>query len=149
MRPTEPLPLYHSWPLASADQQFDLGMIDDRPSAATLPPMETAGIGRWHCDLPDDSVRWSPLVHDLFGIPRGASPTRRDALRLYDEASRAAMERLRSHALRHRRGFTLDIRIVPDAGAARWLRLIAAPVCDDDRVTAITGTKHDVSRLYR
>lgn len=52
------------------------------------------------------------------------------------------MERLRSHAIRHKRGFTLDIDIRAAAvGEARRVRLIGAPVCQGGKVICLHGLK--------
>jgi len=147
-RPEEPLQLYQSWPLDARAEQFSLGRILDHDECA-LPPMHDAnvamltmhGVGRWSCDLPDERLEWTDAVFDIFGLPRGAAVTRPEAAALYCEHSRAAMERLRAHAIRHHRGFTLDARIVPAQGQPRWMRLIAAPVCEGNRVVRLEGIK--------
>jgi hypothetical protein len=59
----------------------------------------------------------------------------------YVSESRVAMERLRAHAIEHKRGFTLDVEIEPTSGERRWMRLIAAPICIGDRVVRLRGLK--------
>lgn len=98
-------------------------------------------VGCWECDLADDSLIWSGGVYDIFGLPRGVRITREETVALYSEESRAAMNRLRAHAIKHRRGFTLDAEIYPIVGGGRWMRLIAAPMCDGDRVVRLHGLK--------
>lgn len=142
MRPTEPLQLFHSWPIAEAGRRFELGWVGE-----TLMPAfdEDAfarhAMGRWECDLADNSLTWSNSVYDLFGLPRGADLSRAATVAQYCEGSRAAMERLRAYAIRHSRGFTLDAEIRATDGTHRWMRLVAAPVCVDDRVVRLVGTK--------
>lgn len=148
MRPVEPLPLNHSWPLDARTEQFRLGFLFD-PESGALPPMQDAnssllalhGVGRWSCDLADERLEWTDAVFDIFGLPRGAVVSRPEAVALYCEHSRAAMERLRTYAIRHRRGFTLDARIVPARGGPRWMRLLAAPICEGRRVVRLEGLK--------
>lgn len=149
-RPTEPLPLHHSWPLAERERRFDLGYILDpvEPGWAVsmISPVDRQalaqrGIGLWECDLTDNALSWSTEVYDIFGLPRDAHVRRDEAVRLYCEGSRAAMERLRAYAIRHQRGFTLDAQIQPARGQTRWMRLIAAPVCEGDRVVRLHGLK--------
>jgi PAS domain-containing protein len=153
--PTEPLPLYHSWALADAPQRLDLGYLADDDAgdgARRAAPMLRADPTRgwWRCDLAGDRLDWSPPVRRLFGLNDPAIPDRAAVVSLYAERSRAAMERLRAHAIRHRRGFTLDVEIRAMDAATRWIRLSAAPVCDDARtVVALHGIKSDVSHLYR
>jgi PAS domain-containing protein len=140
MLPKEPLPLYHSWPLFDPYARFELGLAD--VSVAAAGPIET-----WRCDVATSTLTWSPGVFDLFGLPRDCVPTREASLPRYAEDSRVAMERLRAHALRHRRGFTLDARLrLPDGD--RWMRLTAAP-SEEEGALILAGTKQDVTVLYR
>lgn len=150
MRPTEPLALHHSWPLFERARHFALGRIEDGDrllSAADISAFRRNGgaprtLGQWECDLLDSRLDWSDEVYDIFGLPRGAAVTRDESVALYCEESRAVMERLRAYAIKHRRGFTVDVEIRPATGdAARWMRLIAAPVCEDDTVVRLRGVK--------
>ena len=154
MRHQYPLPLHHSWPLYEEARHFDLGWVHRtsvRPpdrSATAAPESGEAlarlGVGVWRCDLAGDRLTWSEAVFDLFGFPRDAAVARDDAVACYCEGSRVAMERLRAHAIAHRRGFTLDVEIGPALERTRWIRLVAAPICEGDRVVALHGLKYAV-----
>src|SRR3546814_11539747 len=74
-------------------------------------------------------------------MQRGAPVARVDAVARYREGSRAAMERLRAHAITHRRGFTLDVEIGPTPACSRWIRLIAEPLCEGAAVVGLRGLK--------
>ena len=89
----------------------------------------------------DERLTWSGGVYDIFGLPRGARVKRDEIVALYCEDWRAAMERLRAHAIKHRRGFTLDAEIRPVSGERRWMRLIAAPTCEGGVVRRLHGLK--------
>jgi PAS domain-containing protein len=142
----EPLALSHSWPLFEQPRHFQLGHIFNCVITDAIEPVRHGYVGnhhagRWECNLSDNSLIWSGGVYDIFGLPRDATVSRDEAVALYAEDSRAAMERLRAHAIKHRRGFTLDVEIRPVSGAARWMRLIGAPVCDGGRVVRLHGLK--------
>jgi PAS domain-containing protein len=140
MLPKEPLPLYHSWPLFDPHARFELGLADATVAAAG--PIES-----WRCEIATGTLLWSPGVFDLFDLPRDTAPTRAASLPRYAPESREAMERLRAHALRHRRGFTLDARLRV-SGGDRWMRLTAAP-SEEQGALILSGTKQDVTTLYR
>ena len=151
-----PSPLTHSWPLVEERQRFGLGLLFDAPAEALVLPefdaerLAAQGIGLWECDLvQDNALNWTAGVYDLFGLPRDAALDRDEIAALYAEPSRVAMERLRAHAIKHRRGFTLDAEIVPVTGPRRWMRLIAAPVCVGRHAVRLRGIKQDVSAVYR
>lgn len=142
----ERLPLTHSWPLSEQGLHFDLGCILNSVLTDAIAPAAVGDVGMhhagcWECDLSDNSLIWSGGVYDIFGLPRGAQLTRDEAVALYSEESRAKLEQLRAHAIRHRRGFTLDAEIRPAVGPRRWMRLICAPVCDGDRPVRLHGLK--------
>ena len=146
MKPREPLALFHSWALTERPRHFDLGRLEDWAPATIIRLAEehslaNFGVGRWECDLSDNSLTWSDGVYDLFRLPRGSAVARDQAVGLYCEDSRSAMERLRAYAIAHKRGFTLDAQISPHHGEGRWMRLIAAPICDGDRVIRLQGLK--------
>jgi len=150
LKPTEPLPLHHSWPLIERGPRFALGQIIDWPplgpdgfdlAAFNHQELAARGIGLWQCQLVDNTLTWSTTVYDIFGLPHDARLRRDEAVALYAEGSRAAMERLRAYAIKHRRGFTLDAQIRPASGPARWMRLTAAPVCEGHRVVRLEGVK--------
>ena len=151
LKPTHPLPVHHSWPLYERARFFELGQLhrcetlDPIPDvvdvAARLAPGRVP-IGQWECDLTDNNrLSRSDAVYDIFGIPRGAAVTRDESVAFYCEGSRAAMEKLRAYAIKHRRGFTLDVEIKPAQAPRRWMRLIAAPVCVDDSIVRLQGLK--------
>ncbi len=141
MRATEPLPLYHSWPLYDLHVHLSPVTLDNR-SAKSDQALAERGIGLWHCDLRDDRLSWTSGVYDLFGLDRDMTVPRPLAVSLYAPDPREAMEQLRSYAICYRRGFTLDVDIRPlNGGDERTMRLVAAPVLHDDRVVALHGIK--------
>lgn len=151
MKPTDPLPVHHSWPLYERARYFALGRLHGPDTlAAVADARDLAGAsqgsgvqsGWWECDLAaGDRLRWSNEVYDIFGLPRGIAVVREDAAALYEDGSRAVMEKLRAYAIKHRRGFTVDVDIRPTNASPRWMRLIAAPVCANDRVVKLQGLK--------
>jgi PAS domain-containing protein len=140
------LPLEHSWPLHEKPRHFELGTLLTCAITEALAPAQVGEIGMqhagcWECDLADDALLWSGGVYDIFGLPRGARVSRRDVVGFYAEHSRAKMEQLRSHAIQHRNGFTLDAEIHPASGERRWMRLVAVPVYEGNRTVSLHGLK--------
>ena len=141
-----PLPLDCTWPLWEQPKHFELGHVLNCAVTDLIEPGAVGALGVhhagcWECDLSDNSLIWSGGVYDIFGLPRGAQISREQSLALYCEDSRARMERLRAYSIRHRRGFALDVQIRAAIGETRWIRLIAAPSCERDRVVRLHGLK--------
>lgn len=141
-----PVELSHSWPLFEQGRRFELGLVLNSAAIDSIAPAIVGEIGIqhagcWECDLSDNGLIWSGGVYDIFGLQRGANVSRDEAVSLYCEESRAAMERLRAHAIKHKRGFTLDVEIRPAVGGRRWMRLIAAPLCVGGEPVRLHGLK--------
>lgn len=153
----DPLLLTNSWPLFDAARWMELrrviALCGEEPASAEEADMpaeapDAPPIGIWSCDLADNSLSWTGAVYDLFGIARDEPLTRSLATACYCPGSRRAMEQLRAHAIRHRRGFTLDAMIRRLDGETRWMRLSALPVLSDGKAVRLCGTKQDVTALY-
>ncbi|HEV2594700.1 MAG TPA: hypothetical protein VGU01_05815 [Sphingomicrobium sp.] len=135
------------WPLCEQGQHFDLGHIlssavIDSVSPARLGELGVQHAGLWECDLLNSSLTWSGGVYDLFGLERERRITREQALAHYTEDSRVRLERLRSDAIRHKCGFTIDVEIRAAAvGQMRKVRLIGAPVYAGELAIRLHGLK--------
>ncbi|MDO7835885.1 diguanylate cyclase [Sphingobium sp. HBC34] len=142
MRPTEPLPLNHSWPLYDLRTHLAPVLLDSDIARSDIALAER-GLGLWHCDLRDDRLNWTAGVYDIFGLERDLEVNRPLAVSLYMPDSREPMERLRAYAIRHKRGFTLDVDINQADGAGHCaMRLIAAPIVGPDGdVIGLHGVK--------
>ncbi|QGP79496.1 diguanylate cyclase [Sphingobium sp. CAP-1] len=142
MRPIEPLPLNHSWPLYDLRTHLAPILLDSEIARSDIALAER-GLGLWHCNLTDDSLNWTAGVYDIFGLERDLNVPRPLAVSLYAPDSREPMERLRAYAIKHKRGFTLDVDINQADGAGRCaMRLIAAPIIDaQGNVIGLHGVK--------
>lgn len=147
MRPIEPLPLNHSWPLYDLRAHLAPVLLDSSIARNDVALAER-GLGLWHCDLSDNSLRWTAGVYDIFGLERDSAVSRPLSAALYAPDSREAMERLRAYAIRHKRGFTLDVDIHQADGMGQCaMRLIAAPVLNEaDDVIGLHGVKQLLPR---
>lgn len=99
----------------------------------------------WECDLSDDSLRWSPGVFDLFGLPRGVPVERGAVVDQYTPESRAELDRLRSNAIATCGSFTFEAEIRQPDGSPRWIRIMADVVTRDGRATHFYGSKQDIT----
>jgi PAS domain-containing protein len=139
-------PVLESWPLSEQSRHFDLGLVLNSAVTDIIGPPEVGALGIhhsgcWECNLADNSLTWSGGIYDIFGVPRGLPVSRDEAVSFYSEESRAALEKLRSYAIREGRGFTLDVQIRPAVGGTRRVRIIGAPICQDGKTVRLHGLK--------
>lgn len=106
------------------------------------------GTGIWECNLADNRLCWTSGIYDIFGIERGAGLDRDYTASLYVDRSRRAMEQLRQHSIRFKRGFTMDAHIRQPGGEERWMRLSTMPIIENRRVTRLRGLKVNVTAQY-
>jgi diguanylate cyclase (GGDEF)-like protein len=106
--------------------------------------LAAAGAGLWSCRLDDGALDWAGGVHDLFGIPRGATLHRPRILELYEPASRRLLEIVRDRAITRHGAFLLDTEISA-GGRSRWIRIRAAVETAGGRPVRLSGTKQDVT----
>lgn len=143
----EPRPLSIGWPLYEPRRQFELGSLlgcaaDDLSDFAVRQALGRNRAGWWECDLAKNALTWTSGVYEIFGLPPDAAITRSEAVGLYTEGSRSAMERLRSYSIAHGGAFVLDAEVRPASGGAnRWMRLIGAPVTEEGRTVRLHGLK--------
>lgn len=136
-----------NWPLSDQGMHFELGHVLNSAIVEALEPAQVGSLapqhaGVWECDLSDSSLIWSGGVYDMFGLRRGLPITRDGILSHYTEDSRAKLERLRTHAIRHLLGFTVDIEVRAAAvGLTRKVRVIGAPVCVGENAVRLHGLK--------
>lgn len=147
MSPLEARPLQSGWPLHEQRGHFELGSIlepvpGELAEFAVRRALGQHRAGLWECDLADDSLVWTSGVYEIFGLPQAAVVSRHEALALYRDHSRGRMEKLRSYAIAHQRGFVLDAQVRPaQGGPDRWMRLIGSPVIEEERTVRLHGLK--------
>lgn len=143
MLPTEPLQLHHSWPIIERGVRLPQGVLEAGYSHGLTDD------GPFSCDLGANTLSWSASTFALFGLPAGITPVRDVVLPMYRTESRSALERLRTHAIRHRRGFTIDTEVDAPGQPPRWIRIVAVPEIEGGRSVRLSGLHQDVTHEYR
>lgn len=106
--------------------------------------------GYWRCDIANhDALTWSEMVYELFGLPAGTSVTRDWAVARYADASKAALERVRTYALDRKLGFILDAVIHVEEGDSHWIRVLAIPILAkrSGRIVGLHGLKRHLEQI--
>jgi diguanylate cyclase (GGDEF)-like protein/PAS domain S-box-containing protein len=107
--------------------------------------MALAGVGAWSCTLPDSRLTWTSGVYDLFGLSTHKIVDRRQAVEMYTDESREAMERLRAQAIAVGGNFTLDAQIRRAAGDMRWMRVTGEMTRNARGDSVLHGLKQDIT----
>lgn len=124
--------------------RFALGHVFRSPQAFADADQVPASdeIGHWRCDITDhDKLTWTDAVYELFGLPADTPVERDQAVARYSDHSKSVLDRLRTFAITRGCGFILDAAIYPNGEENRWIRILAVPVLENDRVVALQGLK--------
>ncbi|TYC90092.1 LuxR C-terminal-related transcriptional regulator [Novosphingobium sp. BW1] len=144
----------HARAVRSDHESHGLG---DRASGGNATPwaaefysdaLAVAGIGAWSCDLRDETLTWSPMVFDIFGLQQSDRIERTDTVAMYCEESREMLHRLRSCAIADCGTFSLEARIIRPDAEERWIRVKAATRSHRGKPLALFGTKEDITSAH-
>lgn len=120
------------------------GHFADRQSIVDR-SFRAARVGIWECTLPDETLRWTDTVFELFDLSPQMPIRRDDIVAMYDPDSRAALKSVRDKAIAEGSGFTLDARIVTARGTPRWIRITAIAEHVEGVPARLFGMKQDIT----
>src|SRR5215831_6864206 len=108
--------------------------------------MSSGTIGVWDWDVSSGTVRWSPELGEIFGVDAESLRTSEDFYSLVHPGDLAAMESQRDAAIRNRKPFDLEFRIVRPSGEIRWLSARGRGYYDENgHVVRVVGNNIDIT----
>ncbi|RAK56928.1 hypothetical protein DJ018_02870 [Phenylobacterium deserti] len=109
--------------------------------------VEATGLGLWEWDLRTGDVVWSEHNREIFGVAPGASVTLDTYLRHIHPDDLELTRRTFLHARDKAVGpnFSLEHRIVTDAGEVKWLMMSGRMIRDARGPALVVGTTLDVT----
>eukprot|EP01035_Chromulina_nebulosa_P031516 gene31516-42017_t len=110
---------------------------------------EAAQLGLWECELPSERLTWTGGTYDIFGLPRGSSIERQEALGMYASDSLDHLIRSRAMAIAAQTGFELEAKIETPQGQERWIRITASVESAEGHPVRLFGFKQDITRQRR
>ena len=114
--------------------------------------MDAASLGTWDFDPSDASVRWSPSMYTLLGLPVGSgAETAESFMRHVLPSDRPALEQAIERALREHSEFDSTFRVRHADGRTRWLvgRGRALRLGTHDAPLRMIGVNYDVTPLMQ
>jgi diguanylate cyclase (GGDEF)-like protein/PAS domain S-box-containing protein len=106
-----------------------------------------AGLGSWEWDLESGEVRWSAEIYRVYGVaPEGFTPSPEAVLERVHPDDREIVTSARDEAIRNRRTYSVDFRILRPDRSLRFLHEQAEVLLDDSgRRAVLAGTVQDVT----
>ena len=106
-----------------------------------------AGVGSWHIDVADNTLRWSDQVYNIHGVSRETyTPGLESALAFYHPEDRELVQRYINGAIAVKEPFEFELRIVRADGDVRWVHSKGDCLLNDEgEVVAINGIFLDIT----
>ncbi|TJZ79940.1 PAS domain-containing protein [Paracoccus hibiscisoli] len=102
--------------------------------------------GAWYYRVGDDRVEWTPLLYDLFAVPKGSELSLEFALSFYVERSSQPVTEAVKTCLASGTPWNLDVQCRSMTGRIFWARTIGEAILQDGHVVALQGAFQDISR---
>jgi PAS domain S-box-containing protein len=109
--------------------------------------LEAAAVGTWEWNIPNNSVRWSANIEQIFGLPRGSFAGTYEAwLALVHPDDRAAIQAKIATSLETHAPYEAEFRFVRPDGSSGWqsTRGYAVPGADG-KAELLRGVAFDVT----
>lgn len=104
------------------------------------------GIGLFDLDLATQSIRWSPTVFDIYGLPYASKAVSLEqALAPLVVEDRTRVAALMMQSIKHRTSYHMELHLRRPDGETRLVEVATDPVEKDDRVVALVGGIRDIS----
>ena len=116
-------------------------------SDATGRTQRLARVGSWEYDPAGRHFAWSPEMLRIFGLPEdGEAPSEEGLLRMIHADDRERFQQATETAIAGGSGYDMELRILPSAGPAAWLRLLCETErAPDGRVGMLHGVAQDIT----
>lgn len=138
--------LASSLPLATLLADARLKDLEIRESKKSLEAAEQiAKLGNWQFNLDEETVRWSPEMFRIYGIPPRPTATRAQAIEGFHPDDRPPIAKALEVAVKTRAGFDFEGRIVRPDGSIRHVTGRGDVLVEDGKATGLFGIIHDVT----
>ncbi|MEO9483602.1 MAG: PAS domain S-box protein [Ekhidna sp.] len=105
--------------------------------------------GAWYYDPIRDETFWSDEVYRIHELESGSDIDAEKALQFYSEDYKDKIEKLVADLYDEHRSYEFAGEIVTAKGNKKWIRTIAKPMIQDDKIIYICGVTVDQTRLHR
>ncbi|WP_462251978.1 PAS domain-containing sensor histidine kinase [Ekhidna sp.] len=105
--------------------------------------------GAWYYDPIRDKTYWTEEVYRIHELDPNSEMDAEKALRFYTEDYKEKIEQLVNELYADHKSYEFAGEIVTAKGNKKWIRTIAKPMVQDDKIIYICGVTVDQTRLHR
>lgn len=142
--------------------QFDLTYTDNdiylvgfdvtdhaREHLSLIDMSRLAKTGAWYYDPIRDETFWSDEVYRIHELESGSKMDAEKALKFYTKDYKEKIEQLVESLYDEHKSYEFAGEIITAKGNKKWIRTIAKPMIQDDKIIYICGVTVDQTRLHR
>lgn len=105
--------------------------------------------GAWYYDPIRDETFWSDEVYRIHELESGSTMDAEKALKFYTNDYKEKIEKLVAELYEQHKSYEFAGEIITAKGNKKWIRTIAKPMVQDDKIIYICGVTVDQTRLHR
>lgn len=106
---------------------------------------KVAKVGGWDANLLKNTVFWSDVTREIYGVDASFKPEMWSSLPFYKEGeSKKRLDQAIKDAVNNGTGWDLELQIVTRQGIEKWVRIIGEPKIQDGACVALFGTLQDI-----
>lgn len=115
--------------------------------AALAEAQKVARMGSWSLDIPNDKMKWSSEMFQLFDLPEAeAAPTFEEQQEFFTANSWKQLQAQVSGAIENGTGYTLELNYIRADGVAGWAEVRSRIELDGEgNAKRLTGTFQDIT----
>ena len=109
---------------------------------------KVARIGSWEIDLIQESVFWSSMIKEIYGLEPDFVPDKNSMVQFFKEGkNRESIQMLMQEAIELGKAFNEVLEVVTANGNSLWVRIRGNPQFMEGKCIRISGTIHDIQAL--
>ncbi len=102
--------------------------------------------GGWEYNLQTGEVFWTKHTYLIYDVDESFKPNLENSLQFFLPDDRALLNRFAGEAIRDKKPYDLEVRVVTAKNVQKWLRAIGVPVEKDGEVVMIRGALMDITQ---
>jgi PAS domain S-box-containing protein len=107
---------------------------------------DIADVGAWEYDIETDSTWFTDETHRIYGVPTDETPSVSEGLEFYHPDDRPIIREAFERAVAGEESYDLELRLVDDDGAERWVRTRGEPQFRNGNPSLVRGTIQDITQ---
>lgn len=106
---------------------------------------KVANVGGWENNLEKNTVFWSDITRQIYGVARDHVPAPWSSFSFYKEGeNRDKLKQAVENAIATGQGWDLELQIVTPQGIEKWVRIIGETRMANSKCVALFGTVQDI-----